>query len=46
LPEKPTTADIEQYVRTVRNRADLQVVGVHEDRDSEGKVVAYEVDIK
>jgi hypothetical protein len=37
---------LEQYLRKVRGRQDLQVLSVRKLTDSEGKIQGYEVDIR
>jgi hypothetical protein len=38
--------DLKNHLRTVTGRADLEVLGVEPKRDSSGKIVALEVDIR
>lgn len=41
-----TTGEIEQRVRTVLNRPEIRVANVRKRVDGQGKIVAYEVDIR
>ncbi len=45
LPATPDTEDVERRVRSLTNRADVRVKGMHPVRDAGGQIVAYEVDI-
>ena len=40
------TSEIEQRVRTVANRPEIRVTNVRKRLDAQGKIVAYEVDIR
>ena len=40
------TGEIERRVRDVTNRTDIQVKNVRKRTDAEGKIIAYEVDIR
>jgi len=41
-----TQSEIENRVRAVTGRLDVEVFGVRPQRDASGKIVAYEVDIR
>ncbi|MBD0327332.1 MAG: hypothetical protein ICV68_12920 [Pyrinomonadaceae bacterium] len=40
------TREIERRVRTITNRPDAQVINVRKRLDAQGKIIAYEVDIR
>lgn len=46
LPAQMDRSEIEQRVRNVTGRTDVEVLGFHDLRDQSGKIVAYEVDIR
>jgi hypothetical protein len=43
---QPDRGEIERRVRTLAGRADAQVTAVREQRDSTGRLIGYEVDIR
>jgi len=43
---QPDRGEIERRVRAITGRAELQVTGVRPQRDSQGNVIGYEVDIR
>jgi hypothetical protein len=45
-PTQMVQSEIEQRVRSVTGRADVDILNIREVRNGSGKVVAYEVDIK
>lgn len=42
----PAQNEIENHVRTLTGRAEIQVLNTEPKRDKSGKIVAYEVDIR
>ena len=46
LPAKPSASDLERRAKELTGRTSLNVKGVREVRDVQGRLVAFEVDIE
>lgn len=46
ISDKMSSGEVEQRVRQLTGRPDVKVLAVHPQKDAEGRIVAYEVDMR